>query len=30
VHINGRARPAIGNDLYGSFGAISPPLTEAG
>src|SRR5947208_14894964 len=20
VHINGRARPAIGNDLYGSFG----------
>src|SRR5205814_4616614 len=20
VHVNGRARPAIGNDLYGSFG----------
>src|SRR2546430_3054226 len=24
VHINGRARPAIGNDLYGSFGRDFP------
>ena len=28
VHVNGRARPAIGNDLYGSFGRDSRRRTD--